>query len=132
MRPLWLYSSGPASKRAVYRFWRDTDRAGIDVCLLALADYLATYGLALDTRDWAHYLDQVRRLLEGYFDHYDTEVAPPALVSGRDLLHHLHLEPGPLIGEMIEKITEAQVEGHISTKKEALDWARRLLDEHNS
>lgn len=132
MRPLWLYSSGPASKRAVHRFWRDTGRAGIDVCLLALADYLATYGLALDTRDWAHYLDQVRRLLEGYFDHYDTEVAPPALVSGRDLLHHLHLEPGPLIGEMIEKITEAQVEGHISTKKEALDWARRLLDEHNS
>ncbi|MEW6578782.1 MAG: HD domain-containing protein [Chloroflexota bacterium] len=132
MRPLWLYGSGPASKRAVYRFWRDTGRAGIDVCLLAMADYLATYGLALDTRDWAHYLDHVRRLLEGYFDRYDTEVAPPALVTGRDLLRYLHLEPGPLVGEMIEKITEAQVEGHITTKEEALDWARRLLDERDS
>jgi len=132
MRPLWLFGSGPVSKRAVHRFWRDTGPAGIDVCLLAMADYLATYGLTLDTRDWAHYLDHIRRLLEGYFDHYDTEVAPPALVTGRDLLHHLHLEPGPLVGEMIEKITEAQVEGHVTNKEEALDWARRLLDERSS
>ncbi|MEP0761996.1 MAG: HD domain-containing protein [Chloroflexota bacterium] len=132
MRPLWLYAGGPVSKRAVHRFWRDTGRAGIDVCLLAMADYLATYGLALDTRDWVHYLDHIRRLLEGYFDRYDTEVAPPALVSGRDLLRHLHLEPGPLVGELIEKITEAQVEGHITTKEEALDWARRLLDERDT
>lgn len=132
MRPLWLYGSEPVSKRAVHRFWRDTDRAGIDICLLAMADYLATYGLALDTRDWAHYLEHIHRLLEGYFDRYDTEVAPPALVTGRDLLHHLRLEPGPLLGELLEKITEAQIEGHITNKEEALDWARRLLDARES
>jgi tRNA nucleotidyltransferase/poly(A) polymerase len=127
MRPLWLHSSRPVSKRAVYRFWRDTGRAGIDVCLLALADYLATYGPTLDSRDWAHYLDHVRRLLESYFDRYDSEVAPPALITGRDLLAHLYLEPGPLIGELLDKINEAQIEGRISTKEEALDLARRLL-----
>ncbi len=127
MRPLWLHNSGPASKRAVYRFWRDTGRAGIDICLLALADYLATYGPTVDSREWAHYLDHVCRLLESYLDHYDTEVAPPALVTGHDLLQHLHLAPGPLVGELIEKISEAQVEGRISTKEEALDLARRLL-----
>jgi len=132
MRPLWLYNNGPLSKRAVHRFWRDTDRAGVDVCLLAMADYLATYGLALDTREWARYLDHIRRLLEGFFDRYDTEVAPPALVTGRDLLHHLNLEPGPLVGDLIEQITEAQVEGHIANKEEALDWARRLLDARGS
>ena len=129
MRPLWLHNSGLASKRAVYRFWRDTGRAGIDICLLALADYLATYGPTVDSREWAHYLDHVRRLLESYLDHYDTEVAPPALITGHDLLQHLHLKPGPLVGELIEKISEAQVEGRISTREEALDLARRLLPE---
>jgi putative nucleotidyltransferase with HDIG domain len=129
MRPLWLYGGGTVSKRAVFRFWRDTGTAGIDVCLLAMADYLATYGPTLDTREWAHYLNHIRRLLESYFDHYDAEVAPPALVTGRDLLHHLELKPGPLVGRLIDEITEAQVEGRIATMEEALDLARRLLHE---
>jgi putative nucleotidyltransferase with HDIG domain len=33
----------PPSRRAVYRFFRDTGAAGVDVCLLTLADLRATY-----------------------------------------------------------------------------------------
>ena len=45
MRPLFLLDSQGAnlSRRAVYRFFRTTGINGVDVCLLALADHLATY-----------------------------------------------------------------------------------------
>lgn len=130
MRPHWLSAeaTGP-SRRAIYRFWRDTGPAGVDICLLAMADYLATYGTALEPRAWAHYVNIIRTLLEAYYLHRDTRVAPRPLLKGKHLIQRLKLEPGPLVGEILEHIREAQAAGEISTRQEALDLAQRFLDE---
>ncbi len=127
MRPHWLFASQPLTRRAVYRFWRDTGEAGIDVCLLALADYLATYGIMLDTQRWTYYLELGRDLLQSYLRRRETDVAPPPLLTGRDLIQELQLRPGPLVGELIERLTEAQVMGEITSREEALAFARRFL-----
>lgn len=127
MRPHWLYTSRPPTRRAVYRFWRDTGEAGVDICLLAMADYLATYGVMLDAQAWVGYVEHVRELLESYFQRRGTDVAPPPLLTGHDLIRELSVQPGPLLGELIELVAEAQVEGEISTREEALELARRFL-----
>jgi len=127
MRPHWLYANPPLTRRAVCRFWRDTGEAGIDICLLALADYLATYGVMLDSQQWTHYLELVRDLLQSYLRRRETDVAPPPLLTGRDLIQELQLRPGPLVGELIERLTEAQVMGEITSREEALAFARRFL-----
>jgi poly(A) polymerase len=127
MRLHWL-SSSMLTSRAIYRFWRDTGPAGVDVCLLALADYLATHGAQLDTQAWISYVEMVQTLLERYYLYRDTAVSPPALVNGQQLLDHFHLEPGPLIGELLEQIREAQVAGELSTPEEALEWIQRFLN----
>ncbi|RMF50976.1 MAG: HD domain-containing protein, partial [Anaerolineae bacterium] len=45
MRPLLLgYDKAMPSRRAVYRLFRQTGDAGVDVCVLSLADFLGTYG----------------------------------------------------------------------------------------
>lgn len=132
MRPHWLFSSLPLTRRATYRFWRDTGEAGVDVCLLALADYLATYGMMLDTQNWVSYLELVRSLLMSYFQHRDSDIAPPPLLTGRDLIQALELRPGPLVGELLDHLTEAQVTGEISTREEALELARRLLQSRST
>ena len=45
MRPLLLgQGGGLPSRRSIYRFFRATGLAGVDVCFLSLADFLATYG----------------------------------------------------------------------------------------
>ncbi len=128
MRPHWLHAARPLSRRAVYRFWRDTGPAGLDICLLAMADYLATYGPALDTQDWTGYLETIQTLLDGFFVHHDTVVAPPPLLTGQHLIEHFGLQPGPQIGTLLEQLREAQVEGIVSTTEEALDWLQRFLD----
>ncbi|MCX6035018.1 MAG: HDIG domain-containing protein, partial [Chloroflexi bacterium] len=58
----------PPSRRAVYRFFRDTGAAGVDVCLLTLADLRATYEQTLPQETWAAALDVVRLMLENWFE----------------------------------------------------------------
>ncbi len=129
MRPHLLGQQDTVSRRAMYRFWRDCGAAGVDVCLLALADYLATVGPTLSPDKWGRYLDTIRSLLTGYFEDGNANVtALPPLVTGTDLIEALALTPGPQIGELLEHIREAQAVGEISTAEEALALARTMLE----
>ncbi len=126
MRPHWLFTEHPVSRRAIYRFWRDAGPAGVDVCLLAVADYLATYGPTLDILTWTDYLQHIRALLAYYFEHPAEQIAPLALLTGQQLLDELDLTPGPQIGALLEALREAQAAGEVTTQKEALDFVQRL------
>ncbi len=128
MRPHWLASAEQLSARAIYRFWRDTGPAGVDVCLLALADYLATVGPTLDQDVWVAYVETVQTLLNSYFLDYERAVAPPPLLDGRDVMRAFHLKGGPEIGAILEALREAQVSGDVRTRDDALAWVRRYLD----
>ena len=54
-------------------------------------------------------------------------VAPPRLVSGHQLMETFGLPSGPLIGELLAAIEEAQAEGRIRTVEEAMALARDAL-----
>jgi putative nucleotidyltransferase with HDIG domain len=118
----------PPSRRAVYRFFRDTGPAGVDVCLLALADVRATYEQTLPQEEWAAVLGVVRQMLENWFEKPAESIAPALLVNGNDLMRELNLSPGKIIGEMLEAIREAQAMGEVSTREQALELARNKLE----
>ncbi|MDP2995073.1 MAG: HDIG domain-containing protein [Anaerolineales bacterium] len=117
----------PPSRRAVYRFFRDTGAAGVDVCLLTLADMRATYEQTLPQETWAAALDVVRLMLENWFEKPAESIAPTPLVNGDDLMRELNLQPGKIIGGMLEAIREAQAMGEVSTREQALDQARKRM-----
>jgi hypothetical protein len=119
---------GPVTRRAVYRYFRDTGPAGVDVTLLSMADHLATYGPTLETERWARRLDVVELLLSHYFERHEEVVAPPPLITGRDLMAELGLEEGPVIGRLLAGVREAQASGEVATREEALALAGELLE----
>jgi tRNA nucleotidyltransferase/poly(A) polymerase len=119
---------GEVTRRAVYRYFRDTGPAGVDVTLLSMADHLATYGPTLEPERWTRRLDVVERLLSHYFERYEEVVAPPPLITGRDLMAELDLAEGPLIGRLLAAVREAQASGEVGTRQEALALAGRLLE----
>jgi poly(A) polymerase len=47
---------------------------------------------------------------------------PPPLVNGRDLIA-AGLEPGPEFTRILRAVEDAQLEGRVTTKEEALAWA---------
>ena len=119
MRPGQLGQDGPVTPRATRRYFADLGPVGIYVMLISLADHLATFGPQPLGGSWERHLGVVRLLLTRYIRERES-ILPPRLISAEELMRRLHLEPGPQVGQLLELIAEAQAEGRIHSKEEAV------------
>jgi poly(A) polymerase len=126
MRPGFLVGEEMPSRRAIYKYFRDTAEAGIDTLFLGLADHLAARGPTLDLDEWRKNTDTMQYMLSKFLGEQDT-VVPPKLIDGHVLIDKLGLAPGPQIGELLEAVREAQAAGNIETSEEALDFVMEQL-----
>jgi len=120
------------SRKAIYRFFRDTGKAGVDLVLLGLADLRGTRGTTLTQESWAAALDVARILLENYWEKPQETIAPPRLLDGNELMSELGLEPGRIVGQLLETIREGQATGKIENREQALELAREQLKRSES
>lgn len=118
------------SRRAIYRFFKDSGESGIDLILLSLADLRATRGNNLTQETWRAALDVCRIFLENFFEHPEEVISPPRLVDGNELMKELGLKPGPRVGDVLEAIREGQATGKVSTREDAIAYARKWLNEN--
>jgi hypothetical protein len=115
------------SKKSVYKYYRDTGIASIDTLYLNLADYLAARGPKITEVEWERHCRTIDHILKQGF----TEKVPSRrrkLVTGHDIMVGLGLKPGPIIGKLLAKIEEAQVDDEIKSKKEALEFLRETIE----
>ncbi len=132
MRPGQLAHLDTVTPRAIRRYFVDLGPMGIHVALFSLADHIATLGPLWDEyskrpdSSWERHLALVRLLLTRYIRERES-ILPARLVSPEELMRRLKLEPGPLIGQILEYIGEAQAEGQIHSKEEALWLAEEKL-----
>jgi hypothetical protein len=117
----------PVSKRAIHRFYRDTRQAGVDICVLSLADMIATYGADLPPNLWGKQVEVVEVLLKSWWEDNSTIIDPMPILRGDDLMSELNLDPGPVIGFLLNELREAQVDGRINTYQEAIAFAKEIL-----
>ncbi len=126
MRPGYLLGEEMPSRRAIYRYFRDTGEAGIDILFLGLADHLAARGPTLDPAEWRRHAETTGYILSKWFQE-QAVVVPPKLIDGHTLVDTLGLSPGPRIGELLEMVREAQAAGELRTSEEALDFVTKRL-----
>jgi poly(A) polymerase len=126
LRPGYLLTDEMPSRRAIYKYFRDTAEVGIDTLFLGLADHLAARGPTLDLDQWRKHTETTQYILSKWFAEQAT-IIPPKLIDGHTLIEKLGLPPGPQIGELLEIVREAQAAGEIQTPKEALDLVTRRL-----
>jgi len=117
----------PPSRKAIYRFFRDSGAAGVDLVLLALADVRGTRGNDITQDTWTAYLEIARILFENYWERPQEVVDPPRLINGNDLMKELQLKPGKIVGQLLEVIRENQAAGKITDREQALLFAREEL-----
>ncbi len=58
----------------------------------------------------------------------ETELNPPPLLTGHDLVR-IDLAPGPLFKQTLDAVREAQLDGSIRSKKDAIALVKRLIGE---
>jgi poly(A) polymerase len=73
-------------------------------------------------------MDEYEYAMAVYSSIPEEEIAPAPLIRGDDLIA-MGLEPGPLFGELLEEVRDAQLEGALKSKEEGLAMVRRLLGE---
>lgn len=127
LRPGQVRSPGQApTERALHRFHLALGDATPDVCLLFLADSLATAPDAVAGR-WPAYVAHVRRIIE-------WRPAVPAqsarrLIDGHAIMAATGLPPGPAVGRILAAVQEAVAVGDVQTLVQAEALARRLAAE---
>ncbi|MEK7656679.1 MAG: hypothetical protein AAB412_02910 [Elusimicrobiota bacterium] len=148
LRPGNLAANELVSDKAVYRFFRDLGRRGVSLLLLCWADH-ASYlsGTALrsilphlredphtfsggrirseDTRKTLRHLQVAHFLLDRYFNSPQT-ARPERLLDGKAVMRALGIPPGPRVGEVLEKLDEAQAEGRVKDRDSALRFIAGL------
>jgi poly(A) polymerase len=115
------------SRRVIFRYFRSTGPAGVELCLLSLADTIATHGQNLTQETWTAELVVCRTLLEGWWERREEVISPSRLLTGDTLMKEFKIPPGPLVGKLLGAIQEAQAGGEIHDRQQALDFARELL-----
>jgi poly(A) polymerase len=85
--------------------------------------------LALHRADavaWGHSTDHVDYCEQLLREWTEADLNPPPLLTGHDLAR-MGLEPGPIFKQLLDAVREAQLEGTITTEREALDLVNQLL-----
>ena len=146
LRPSNLASNDVITDKGAYHFFRDLGPAAIPMLLLCWADYtsyitdeqlkkilpksaerLMSIAQAQKTANVGktlRHLQVLSLLLKKYFEQ-PKKIQPTRLVTGRDVMEVLSLPPSPKIGEILEAVAVAQVEGKVNTREEALAFIRQ-------
>jgi poly(A) polymerase len=127
LRPTQMSHEGLPTSRAIYRYFRDTGEAGIDILFLSLADHLATRGEDLELGGWREHAEVVSYVLARHAEEEKLTV-PLKLLDGHDLINIFGLIPGPRFAEILEAIREAQATGEVTTRGEALKYIEQNLN----
>ena len=147
LRPSNLASNDVITDRGAYHFFRDLGDAGVPLLLLCWADYtsyvsdaqlrrilpksaerMMTLAQAARTKNVGktlRHLQVLSLLLTKYFD-APQKIAPTRLITGVDVMSVLGFPPGPKVGEILEAVAVAQVEGQVVTRQEALSFIKNL------
>lgn len=126
LRTGYLSGVKEITKKAVYKFLRDCGENTIEVLLISLADRLSARGIKVNNKTIKIHKNIIEKLMKEY---YKVSVAKPmpVLINGHDIMKEFNLLPSPLIGDLLEKVKEAQALKKISTKEEALDLLKRVM-----
>ena len=124
LRPSQLAQAGEMpTPRAIYRYFRDLGEVAMDTVYLNMADYLAAKGPELEIENWIQHCRVMERIIESK-DGGSSQENTPRLLYGHILMERFDLTAGPLVGELLELVREAQVTGEIHTTDEALELVK--------
>lgn len=119
-----------SSSKTQEKFWREYGMDTAGLFLLGCADLLSKKGRMMSR-------DRIKEVLfvkaPSFLKKWRERVSPrfeePSLLDGWDIMDRFGLPPCELVGYLKDSVRDAQLEGRISTSREALDLAEKLLND---
>lgn len=110
--------------KLIYHFFRECGDEGVDLCFLALADFMALSRFKIKQEDWLGEIETSRMLLEAWWEHRNEKIHPPALLRGQDIMRILSISSSPEVGILLERVSEQQALGTITNREQAEEYIR--------
>ncbi len=128
LRPFYLREAlerGQLKDKGRVNFWRECGELTPHLFLLALADAIASG----DTKEEIEMLLKTVEDLRRFREENAQKVEVKPLLNGYEIMEVLGIGPGKTIGEIKKALEEAQIEGKVKTKEEAVEFVKKFFKE---
>ena len=116
--------------KVMMRYVRKMGDNVVDNIILAKADRLSARGIDITEEIVNVNLSGLDKLLDFYLTKKDSLAPLPKLIDGREIMELLDIKPSPNLGEIINAVNEAQLNGDVLTHEDAvqfiLNWSLKF------
>ncbi len=112
--------------KIMMRYVRKMEDDSIDAIIIGKADRLSALGPEITKEMVDKNLSLLDKLLKFYIDSLETIKPLPKLLDGNEIMEMLNITPSPKLGRILNELNEAQLNGDISTKEQAVAFVKNL------
>ncbi len=125
LRPREMARKGEMpTHRAIHRYFRDLDDFALDTLCLNMADFLAARGPLLTRAEMKEHAELLAYIQAVGPQRPVSATRNTGLLDGHDIMKELNMQPGPSVGRLLELVAEAEAQGLVNTKSQALAFAK--------
>lgn len=124
--PSHVVSALEINDKIYLRLIRKMENDVIDIVVLAMSDRLSARGVEITDEIVERNLNNLKNLLDFYISVKEGIKPLPKLLSGEEIMHILNLKPSKTLGNVVKRLHEAQLEGNVNTKEEAIIFVKSL------
>lgn len=114
------------SDKIMMRYVRKMEDDAIDAIIIGKADRLSALGPEITEDMVNENLTMLDKLLKFYLDSLETLKPLPKLLDGNEIMGILNIKPSPQLGKILNELHEAQLNGDITTKEQAVEFVKKL------
>ena len=126
--PSNVVSSPNLDNKIMMRYIRKMGDNVIDNIILAKADRLSAQGPDITAEMTANNLKGLDKLINFYIEIKPTLEPIPKLIDGVEIMNLLNIKQSPLLGQIITELHEAQLNGDVLSKEEALKFLKKYIN----
>ena len=113
------------NEKVMMRYLRKMEENVIDNIYLAKADRLSAQGEVITEEMIKENLEGLDKLLSFYLDKRNSIKPLPKLLDGFEVMSLKNIKQSPFLGEILSSLKEAQINGEINTKDEAIEFVKK-------
>ncbi len=128
LRPFYLRESflrGELKRRGMANFWKECGDFAPHLFLLSIADAYASG----DKEEEIKALLETISKLESFKRNELKETRIEPLLNGHEIMSILSISQGKMVGEIKRRLEEAQMEGRVRTREEAVEFVKKVYEE---
>jgi len=124
--PSHVMSAPDISEKIMMRFVRRMNDNSIDNIILAMADRLSARGPEITDEIVNNNISSLNKLMNFYLEKKDELKPLPKLLDGKEIMSLLNIKPSPILGQIIEALHEAQLDGDVTCRDEAIKFVQNF------